>query len=78
MMENPSLREESLKEKPSGAPARPHASILDWLESTGRLLARDSSEREVPADDEEIEEINELIIGDDGDFDEDDDADLEA
>jgi hypothetical protein len=78
MLDNPSLREESLKEKPSGAPPRPHASILDWLESTGRLLARDTNERDAIAEDEEIEEINELIIGDDGDFDEEEDADPDA
>jgi hypothetical protein len=77
-MYNPSLREEPLDKKPTAAVMGPHTSILDWLESTGRLLARDASERDLLADDEEIEEINELIIGDDNDdFDDDDDADLD-
>ncbi len=77
-MYNPSLREEPIEQKSTSAPASPQPSILDWLEGTGRLLARDVQERDLLADDEEIEEINELIIGDDADdFDDDDDVDLD-
>lgn len=78
-MHNPSLRQEPLEQGPMTIPPRPRDSILDWLESTGRLLARDtSSERDPLAEEDEIEEISELMVGDDADddFDE-DDLDLE-
>jgi hypothetical protein len=52
--------------------------MLDWLESSGRLLAREINDRELLTSDEEMEEINELIIGEeDNDFEEDDDVDLD-
>jgi Protein of unknown function (DUF3134) len=74
-MHNPSLREETLDQGPQVIPASPHASILDWLEGTGRMLARDSNERDPLANDEEIEEINALIVGEEADFEEDDEDD---
>ncbi|GAP95831.1 hypothetical protein NIES2104_23570 [Leptolyngbya sp. NIES-2104] len=48
------------------------SSILDWLESSGRLLARDNADFDY-LDDEE--EINELMENDGGTFDTDDDDD---
>lgn len=75
MTYNPSLREEPRHQRARVIPQRQDTSILDWLEASGRLLARDSNDFDY-VDDEE--EINELMAGDDGaaDFDDDDD-DLE-
>jgi hypothetical protein len=54
------------------------SSILDWLESSGRLLARDNADFDY-LDDEE--EINELMDGESGNAfetdDDDEDLDLE-
>lgn len=76
-MYNPSLREEPRDQRANGASTRQEASILDWLESSGRLLSRDPQDREIPAEDEEIEEINELMVGDEGDYLDEDEVDLE-
>jgi hypothetical protein len=78
MIYNPSLREDPIDQPAAVIPTRHETSILDWLESTGRLLARD----EVPAPDytEEGEEIEGLIVDDvpyDDDFDDDDIVELE-
>lgn len=80
MLYNPSLREDPIDQPAAVIPTKHDTSILDWLESTGRLLARD----EVPAQDysEEGEDIDGLIatdeIGyDDDDFGDDDVGDLE-
>ncbi len=76
-MYNPSLREEPRNQRTNGASLKQEPSILDWLESSGRLLSRDPQDRELPAEDEEIEEINELIVGDEGDYLDEDEVDLE-
>lgn len=47
--------------------------MLDWLESTGRLLDREV--QEVPGLDENEEEISEFLGADDGGFEVDDDDD---
>ncbi|MBE9228719.1 DUF3134 domain-containing protein [Phormidium sp. LEGE 05292] len=80
MIYNPSLREDPIDQPAAVIPTKHDTSILDWLESTGRLLARD----EVAAQDysEEGEDIDGLIatdeIGyDDDDFGDDDIGDLE-
>lgn len=78
MVYNPSLREDPIDQPAAVIPTKHETSILDWLESTGRLLARD----EVPAQDysEEGEDIDGLIVDDvpyDDDFDDDDIGDLE-
>lgn len=67
-MYNPSLREEPRDQRVHIVSSRQEPSILDWLESSGRLRARDAQERELLAEGEEIEEINELMAGDDGDY----------
>lgn len=77
MVYNPSLREEPRNQRAAVIPLKQEASILDWLENSGRLLARDNSEFDF-LDDEE--EISELMGADDGSFDlddDDDDLDLE-
>lgn len=53
--------------------SRKDASILGWLENSGRLMEREPQEK--AADDEEMEEINALMSGEsDDDFDGDDDS----
>jgi hypothetical protein len=78
MVYNPSLREEPRERKASVIPTKQNASILDWLESSGRLLARQAGDFEY-VDDEE--EINDLMGNDDAatpdDDDEEDLGDLE-
>ncbi|MFB2896726.1 DUF3134 domain-containing protein [Aerosakkonemataceae cyanobacterium BLCC-F50] len=79
MVYNPSLREEPIDQPAAVIPTKHETSILDWLESTGRLLARD----EVASQDysEEGEDIDGLIavdeVGYDDDFDDDDIGELD-
>lgn len=73
-MENPALHEHARSKPANVIPLQRDASILDWLESTGRLLARDPQESDFK--DEEAE-INELMAGDDASYDTDDDDDDE-
>lgn len=75
MTYNPSLREEPRSQRAAVIPVQQESSILDWLESTGRLLAREPVEVNYLGDEEEI---NEFISDDDNSFDlDDDDDDLE-
>ncbi len=71
-MHNPALHEVPRSKPASPIPLQRDASILDWLEGTGRLLARETTDFDFP---EEEEEINELMAVDDGSFDIDDDDD---
>ncbi len=76
-MYNPSLREEPRNKPAAVIPLQHDASILTWLEGTGRLLSRDSSDFDYL---DQEEEINALMAGDDGGFDgldDDDDLDLD-
>jgi hypothetical protein len=76
-MHNPSLREEPRNKPAAVIPLQRDASILTWLEGTGRLLSRDSSDFDYL---DQEEEITALMSGDDGgfdDLDDDDDLDLE-
>jgi hypothetical protein len=72
MIENPSLREEPRSQRAAVIPIQQESSILDWLENSGRLLARDNVETNYL---DEQEEISELMGGDDASFDTDDDDD---
>lgn len=72
-MYNPALRQYPRSQPAPVIPPQQDASILDWLEGTGRLLAREVQE---PDYREEEEEINELMAGDDSSFDDDDDDDV--
>jgi hypothetical protein len=71
-MENRALREEPRNQPAAVIPLQRDASILDWLEGTGRLLARDSHDFDYRDDEAEI---NELMAGEDNSFDIDDDDD---
>ena len=76
MLKSP-LREEPREQKAAVIRSKHESSLMDWLESSGRLIARDIQEPEFP----EEEEISGLIDVDDvtyDDIDDDDDAlDLE-
>ena len=74
-MLNSPLREVPRNQRASVIPLKQESSLLDWLQSNGRLIARDVLEPDF-LDDEE--EISEFLSTDDGigeyDFDDDDDA----
>ncbi|NJO39970.1 MAG: DUF3134 family protein [Cyanobacteria bacterium CRU_2_1] len=70
---NPALHEQPLKQLAPIIPLQRDASILAWLESTGRLLAREPADYDFLSDNEE--ELNDLMAGDDNSFDADDDDD---
>lgn len=70
-MKNPSLREQPREQVAPVMESRQDASILGWLEDSGRLMERETQES--ATDDEEMEEINALMSGDGDDFDSDDD-----
>jgi hypothetical protein len=71
-MHNPALHEVPRNQPAAVIPPQRDASILDWLEGTGRLLARETGDFDYREDEEEI---NELMAGDDNSFDIDDDDD---
>lgn len=68
-MYNPSLREEPREQLADVIPIKQETSLLDWLETNNRLLARDSDDQNF-LDDEE--EITELMGVDDASYDDDD------
>lgn len=69
-MQNRALRAKKRQEPADPIPLQQDASILDWLEGTGRLIARDTNES---GDLEEEEEIVALMGAESGDFEDDDD-----
>lgn len=69
-MHNPALREQSRNKPAAVIPLQRDASILDWLEGTGRLLAREPQEKDYREDEVEI---NELMAGEDNSYEDDDD-----
>ncbi|AFZ16345.1 DUF3134 domain-containing protein [Allocoleopsis franciscana] len=71
-MYNPSLREEPRDQLADVIPVKQETSLLDWLETNNRLVARDSDDASF-LDNEE--EISELMGVEDGAFDDDDDDD---
>lgn len=71
-MLNPSLREIPVHEPADVIPSKQEISLLTWLESTGRLIERDTvSTTAVDYLDDE-EEISELMSVDDSAYDDDD------
>ena len=71
-MYNPSLRQEPRSQRAPVIPLQHEASILDWLERTGRLIARDVHDYDYSDDEEEIVEV---LGVDDNSFDLDGDDD---
>lgn len=70
-MHNPSLRQQPLSQLAPVIPPNKKASILNWLEGTGRLMDREVIESKAK-EEEEIEEIN-ALMGDTDGFDDDED-----
>ncbi|AXY67629.1 DUF3134 domain-containing protein [Thermosynechococcus sichuanensis E542] len=76
---NPSLYEEPISQKNLTAAGRSDRSILEWLQQTGRLIARDGNEAD-PLLDSTLDDMGEIeeFVGDSlGDYDEEDDLGLE-
>ncbi|MBD1931363.1 MULTISPECIES: DUF3134 domain-containing protein [Cyanophyceae] len=71
---NPSLREEPRHQLAGIIPLQQEPSILDWLESTGRLLAREVVEDTFMDEDEEIADLMTVDDGAYDDLDDDDDV----
>lgn len=74
-MLNSPLREEPRNQRAAVIPSKQETSLLDWLETSGRIIARNVHE---PDFSDEEEEISEFLGGDDGiaDLDYDDDDDI--
>jgi Protein of unknown function (DUF3134) len=74
-MLNSPLREEPRSKRAPVIPLKQESSLLDWLQSTNRLISRDVHE---PDSLEEEEEISDFLSTEDGiseyDFDDDDDS----
>lgn len=64
-MYNPSLREEPRRRRAPLIPVQQNASILDWLEASGRLRERDDRDPEYSERDEEIAD---MLVGDEGGY----------
>ncbi|NEP12597.1 MAG: DUF3134 domain-containing protein [Symploca sp. SIO2C1] len=73
-MYNPSLREQPRDHQAEVIPLNQHTSLLNWLESQGRLLARESQDEMLI---EGEEEISELMDVDDNGYDDDDEDGLD-
>ncbi|ERN41393.1 protein of unknown function (DUF3134) [Rubidibacter lacunae KORDI 51-2] len=65
-MQNPSLRQESRYEPAAVIPVQRDESLLDWLRSNNRLIARESVEES--GFETEDEEISDLMDGDDREY----------
>ncbi|MGL4502676.1 MAG: DUF3134 domain-containing protein [Planktothrix sp.] len=74
-MLNPSLREIPAHEPADVIPSKQEISLIAWLESTGRLIERDTVSTTTVDYLEEEEEIADLISVDDSAYEDDDDDD---
>ncbi|MBW4555856.1 MAG: DUF3134 domain-containing protein [Trichormus sp. ATA11-4-KO1] len=74
-MLNSPLSEEPRNQRAPVIPLKQESSMLDWLQSNGRLVARNVQETDFS---DEEEEISEFLSGEDGigDYDLDDDSDV--
>jgi len=64
-MNNPSLRTEKRNKPADIVSSTQQISILDWLASTGRLIARESNAFDYR---EDVEDLQELIVGEDNSY----------
>ncbi|HEY9689027.1 MAG TPA: DUF3134 domain-containing protein [Coleofasciculaceae cyanobacterium] len=71
--QTPALREEPRRARAGVIPAQTNASILDWLESSGRLRDRDERDFEY---NERDEEIADMLVGEETGYELDDDDDM--
>jgi hypothetical protein len=74
-MLNSPLREEARNQRAAVIPLKQETSLLDWLQTSGRIIARNVHEPDFL---EQEEEISEFLGGEDGigDYDLDDDDDI--
>jgi len=72
-IKNPSLRETARSQLAPILPSPQTESLVDWLEKTGRMSARDPQEQEFVENDVDISEL-ELMDGADDNYDDDDDS----
>ncbi|MFN4065619.1 MAG: DUF3134 family protein [Thermosynechococcus sp.] len=78
-LHNPSLYEEPISHKNLTTAGRSDRSILEWLRQSGRLIPRDGNEAD-PLLDSALDDMGEIeeFVGDSlGDYDEEDDLELE-
>jgi len=75
-MLNSPLREAPRNQRATVIPLKQESSLLDWLQTNGRLIAREVHERDFRTEDHE--EISDFLGGEDGinDYDLDDDDDV--
>ncbi|MBD2678964.1 MULTISPECIES: DUF3134 domain-containing protein [Nostoc] len=74
-MLNSPLREEPRNQRADVIPLKQESSLLDWLQTNGRLIARDVHEPDFQDDEEEIDSLMGVEDGI-GDYDLDDDDDI--
>ncbi|MFN6563074.1 MAG: DUF3134 domain-containing protein [Nostoc sp. ChiSLP01] len=74
-MLNSPLREEPRNQRADVIPLKQESSLLDWLQSNGRIIARDVHEPDFQDDEEEIDSLMGVEDGI-GDYDLDDDDDI--
>jgi Protein of unknown function (DUF3134) len=78
-MLNSPLREEPRNQRAAVIPLKQESSLLDWLQSNGRIIARDIHEPDFSDDEEEIADLMGVEDGiADYDLDDDDDIGVEA
>lgn len=70
-MPNSPLQEQPRNRVASVIPAKNELSILDWLKSSGRLVARDRTETDPVAQGEPLSDLPDLIDPDDASYDDD-------
>jgi Protein of unknown function (DUF3134) len=74
-IKNPALHQVPRSQPAAVIPLQRDASILGWLEGTGRMLAREVQDFDYRDDSSNDEEISDLMAGEDNSFDGDDDDD---
>lgn len=74
-MKNPALTQELRYEPATVIPLKQESSLIDWLKANNRLIPREVKEKESVRDSEDPE-IDELM-GNEDDFEEDDDFEAE-
>ncbi|MEA5466351.1 DUF3134 domain-containing protein [Leptothoe sp. PORK10 BA2] len=70
---NPSVRQIPRQQHAEAIPERGDSSILRWLDSSGRLIAREATEK--IREEADGEEISDLMGSEDASFDDSDDTD---
>ncbi len=75
-MLNSPLRENARNQRADVIPLKPESSLLDWLQTNGRIISRDIHERDFQDGEEEIDSLMGVEDGIGFDLDDDDDIDI--